>query len=251
MLVPRDQAPIALKIRPRTFTELTKQARTQMPITESNLEKLKILVLESLSHGPATAEQLQNMVPSALVKNFSPELKRIGFTNSLALAINLLKEEGKVLKTQPHRRLDSTTYSYTLLKDALPEVDPFELRREVAYTQLAAQYFKSEGPARMKDFAWWAGINVTDAIKAANDVKPHLKPVFVEGTKDEYLISETDLNDFYAFEQERSKLNFVPYRDTYLKGQREIVDRFGSSEHADKPFSRWKDRKSTRLDSGR
>src|ERR1051326_944676 len=37
MLVPRDQANVALRIRNRTFTELSKQARQQMPINEADM----------------------------------------------------------------------------------------------------------------------------------------------------------------------------------------------------------------------
>jgi hypothetical protein len=111
---------------------------------------------------------------------------------------------------------------------------------EVACAQLAAQYFKAEAPARVKDFAWWAGINVTDAIRAAAELKPKLVPIAVEGTKDEFLLSEAEVDEFFAFKPSESAVNLVPYRDTYLKGQREVVDRFVPSQHADKPFSRWK-----------
>src|SRR5207237_5734704 len=97
-----------------------------------------------------------------------------------------------------------------------------------------------EYPSRVKDFAWWAGINVTDAIRGAGEIKPKLAPVSVEGTADEFLMSESELDEFYAFEPQEFAINFIPYRDTYLKGQREIVNRFVSAEHADKPFSRWK-----------
>jgi hypothetical protein len=62
----------------------------------------------------------------------------------------------------------------------------------------------------------------------------------VEGTKDEYFIPESDIEEFNAFTPEESAINFIPYRDTFLKGQREIVDRFLGPEHGDKPFSRWK-----------
>src|SRR3989441_2355025 len=240
MLVPRDQANIALRIRTRTFTELSKQARQQMPITEAEMEKLKGAILKFLHSGPRTSEQLQRSVPSNLVRDFGTELKRIGLTNSLSLAINLLKEEGKLLKEQSKRRLDSMDYSFVLTSGLLPEADPFDLRMEEACAQLAHQYFKAEAPARVKDFAWWAGINVTDAIRGAGEVKPKLTSVSVEGTTDEFLISELDLEEFFAFEPQEFAINLIPYRDTYLKGQREIVNRFVSSEHADKPFSRWK-----------
>jgi len=240
MLVPRDQANIALRIRTRTFTELSKQARQQMPITDAEMEKLKGAILKSLHSGPKTSEQLQQMLPPNLIRDFGADLKRIGLTNSLSLGINLLKEEGKVLKQQSKRRLDIMDYSFVLTSSILPEADPFSLRLEEACAQLANQYFKAEAPARAKDFAWWAGINVTDAIRGGGEIKPKLVPVSVEGSADEFLIGESELDDFFAFEPQDFVINFIPYRDTYLKGQREILNRFISSEHADKPFSRWK-----------
>src|SRR5947209_14536589 len=78
MLVPRDQANIALRIRTRTFTELSKQARQQMPITDAEMEKLKGAILKSLHSGPKTAEHILQAIPSNLVRDFGPDLKRIG-----------------------------------------------------------------------------------------------------------------------------------------------------------------------------
>jgi hypothetical protein len=242
MLVPREQAGIALRIRPRTFTELAKQARSMMPITDSEMDRLKTAVLHALEGHARSVEALHRAVPSGLVKDFGPDLKRIGFLNSLALALNLLKEEGRIIKIQSQRRLDSSDYSYVLVSDLLPEIDPFEMRAQEANTRLADQYFRAEGPARIRDFAWWAGINVTDAMKGAEEVKPKLVSLAVEGTKDEYLIRESDLDELLKFNPTaiESAFSLIPYRDTYLKGQREIVDRFLRAEHADKPFSRWK-----------
>jgi hypothetical protein len=240
MLVPRDQANVALRIRPRTFTELSKQARQQMPVSEADMEKLKTAILSTLHSSPKSIEQIQHAIPPALVRDFGVDLKRIGLTNSLALAVNLLKEEGKLLKRQSKKRLDSTEYSYVLTSAILPEADPFNLRMEEACTQLAAQYFRAEAPARVRDFAWWAGINVTDAMRGAAEVKPKLVPIAVEGTKDEFLISEPDVDALMSFKPPENAVNFIPYRDTYLKGQREVVNRFVPNEHADKPFSRWK-----------
>jgi len=240
MLVPRDQAVVAMRIRSRTFTELAKQARQQMPITEPEMEKLKVAVQKAMQSNPKTMEQILAAVPSNLVRDFGPDLKRIGLTNSLSLVVNLLKEDAKVLKVQTKKRLDSTDYSFALTANVLPEADPLNLRFEEACTRLATQYFKAEGPARIKDFAWWSGINVTDAIKAADEVKPRLVPIQVEGTKDEFLISEPEIDDFIGFNPHADAVNFLPYRDTFLKGQREIVDRFVPAQHADKPFSRWK-----------
>src|SRR5205814_5255175 len=46
MLVPRDEAAVALRIRTRTFTELAKQARQQISVSDTDMEKLKIAILK-------------------------------------------------------------------------------------------------------------------------------------------------------------------------------------------------------------
>jgi hypothetical protein len=240
MLVPREQAVVALRIRSRTFTELAKQARQQITFSDTDMEKLKTAILKTLAGGTQPMEELLKGVPKSLVREFEPELKRIGFTNSLSLAVNLLKEEGRIIKIQSRQRLDATEYSYILLSDLLPDVDPFAMRNEEACSRLAKLYFRVEAPARVRDFAWWAGINVTDAMKGVEELKPRLVPVAVEGTKDEYFMNESDVEELYSFTPDESAINFIPYRDTFLKGQREIVDRFLEPEHGDKPFSRWK-----------
>src|SRR5712671_6795044 len=82
MLVPREQASLALRIRTRTFTELSKQARQQMPINEIEMEELKAAILSILHGTPKTSDQLHKAIPSKLVKDFGMDLKRIGLTNS-------------------------------------------------------------------------------------------------------------------------------------------------------------------------
>src|SRR6266704_572179 len=78
MLVPSDQAAVALRIRTRTFTELSKQTRQQMPVTDAEMEILKGAILKSLHSGPKTSEQLQQMLPPNLIRDFGADLKRIG-----------------------------------------------------------------------------------------------------------------------------------------------------------------------------
>jgi hypothetical protein len=95
MLVPREQA--AVRIRSRTFTELSKQARQQMPVNESDMERIKAAVLKALQGGSKTHEQIEKAVPSSLIRDFGPDLKRIGLINSLTLSINLLKEDGQII----------------------------------------------------------------------------------------------------------------------------------------------------------
>ena len=238
MLVPREHAPIALRVRSRTFTDLAKEAGPLMPIREKEIDQLKKSVIHALEGGALTRDEIRLAVPSNLVRDFPLRLKRIGLTESVSLATRLLEEDGRILKFPSGKRLDSTEYTYSLLSNVLPEVDPFHLKPEIANIELASLYFASEGPARIKDFAWWAGINVTEAIRAVGEVRPALQPIEVANSKDEFLLSAGAVEEFSEFTPDGSTVNLIPYRDVYLKGQREVVNRFVHPDHSDKPFAR-------------
>jgi hypothetical protein len=239
MLVPREQAPIALRVRSQRFTELSRQAKPLMPITDPEMEKLKKAVIQALAGQTRTYEDLLDEVPAGLVRDFPPSLRRYGLAGSLWLAINLLKEEGRIVRLQAARRLDTPEYSFALLSDLLPDTDLFSLKPEHANVELAAEYFLREGPARVRDFAWWAGIHVTEAMRALEEVSPSVVSVRVQGSRDPFFMSSSLVEEFRDFSPPQSPVvNFIPYRDIYLKGQREVVDRFVPSRHYDKPFLR-------------
>ena len=56
-------------------------------------------------------------------------------------------------------------FTYALFDERVPASKP--LTREEALAALAERYFTSHGPASAQDFAWWSGLTVTDAKRAA------------------------------------------------------------------------------------
>jgi hypothetical protein len=246
MLVPQDQVAIALRVRSRTFTELAEQAQEMIPMSPGEMGRLKDHVLSALESGSKSESEIEGAVPSALVREFPSTLRRIGMTGSVRLAISLLSEEGRIVKVPTVRRLDTDAHGFALLSELLPEVDPYELKPELASAALARVYFKTEGPARIKDFAWWSGLHVTEAMRAVETLRPALAPIQIAGSRDEFLMAESDLDPMAGFKSDSSPVvSFIPYRDIYLKGQREIGSRFLDPEHAHKPFSRIGSRLST------
>ena len=57
-----------------------------------------------------------------------------------------------------------------------------KISREEALAKLAGTYVRSRGPASVKDFSWWSGLNLTDAKTAVELVSEEF-PSFSEGTK--------------------------------------------------------------------
>ena len=108
MLVPREQVPIALRVRSRTFSDLAKEARALLPINEKELDQLKNAVVRAMEGGLTTRDEIRGAVPSHLVRDFPLRLKRIGLTESVSLAIRLLEEDGRIVKVQSVKQLNSS-----------------------------------------------------------------------------------------------------------------------------------------------
>lgn len=56
-----------------------------------------------------------------------------------------------------------------------------ELSREEALAELAGRYFAGHGPATAHDFAWWAGLTVTEAKAGLEAAKPQLIAEMLNG----------------------------------------------------------------------
>jgi hypothetical protein len=74
---------------------------------------------------------------------------------------------------------DGKQQTFTLLEEWVPAARTLE--RDVALGELARRYFESHGPATVQDFAWWAGLTVTDARTGLESVKQALDSAGVDG----------------------------------------------------------------------
>ncbi len=69
--------------------------------------------------------------------------------------------------------------TFVLLDEWAPHAR--ELSREEALAELARRYFASHGPATLHDFAWWAGLTVTDARVGLEAAKLGLVSETIDG----------------------------------------------------------------------
>jgi hypothetical protein len=83
--------------------------------------------------------------------------------DGLKLAYLMMHAELEGLITSGPRR--AKQFTYALLDGRAPQTKPLE--REEALAELATRYFSSHGPATARDFAWWSGLTVKDAQRAA------------------------------------------------------------------------------------
>lgn len=104
--------------------------------------------------------------------------------------------------------------TFVLLDEWVP--DSRELSREDSLAELARRYFASHGPATVHDFAWWAGLTVTEARSGLDATAPELVSEEIDGR--EYWTTG-DAPGHTAYD--RSSVHLLPAFDEYLLGYRD------------------------------
>jgi hypothetical protein len=122
--------------------------------------------------------------------------------------VTLYAELEAVICSGPRR---GKQFTYALVDERAPKAAP--LPRDEALATLTARYFRSHGPATIRDFVWWSGLSTADArrgleitkarcadvdgctywtigaatAEATHDHRAHLLPIY-----DEYVVAYRD-----------------------------------------------------------
>jgi Winged helix DNA-binding domain len=95
-------------------------------------------------------------------------LKQAGFTiNGTRLAhLALYAELEGVICSGPRR---GRKFTYALIADRAPKAR--RLSRDEALAELSLRYFRSHGPATVRDFVWWSGLVTADAHRGIEMIR--------------------------------------------------------------------------------
>jgi hypothetical protein len=160
-------------------------AKKHLGVTDEELERLCLEVVEALADGPLDPRALRQKVE---VRDLGEAGKKRGVTSTLPLALTRLQGLGKILRQPIGGRLDTQRLSYALWPES-----PEPIAEEEAFELLARRYFSWIGPASMANFQWFSGLGVGKAKEAVKD----LNLVPVEG---DLLMLEDDADAYRSFE---------------------------------------------------
>ena len=104
--------------------------------------------------------------------------------------------------------------TFVLLDEWVPNYR--DLSREESLAELARRYFAGHGPATVHDFAWWAGLTVTEARSGLESAMPELTSETIEG-KDYWMKSDAPGHTAY----DESRVDLLPAFDEYLLGYKD------------------------------
>jgi hypothetical protein len=106
--------------------------------------------------------------------------------------------------------LKANKLTYSLLADRVPVSKAYA--RDEALAELAGRYFKSHGPATLRDFIWWSGLSASDARKALEMIRSGFSSVTI-GT-DTYWLA----NSFSEACPDKPSIHLLPAFDEFLIG---------------------------------
>ena len=112
-------------------------------------------------------------------------------------------------------------FTYSLLP--LRVSHPVRLSRDEAIAELALRYFRSHGPATLRDFSWWSGLTMSDA-KRSMDINKGRSAVIND-------LTYWSTGNTRAMRTRRRGVHLLPIYDEYLVAYRDLqaVPRKGAS----------------------
>jgi hypothetical protein len=96
---------------------------------------------------------------------------------------------------------------------------PRRLERDEALGELVLRYFRSHGPARLKDFTWWTGLTLADARVGLAVAGPQLESLSVDGV--EYLMDPATPARLDAHRSSAEGVFLLPGFDEFVLGYRD------------------------------
>lgn len=104
-------------------------------------------------------------------------------------------------------------FTYALLSERAPRAR--RLDADEALGELSRRYFRSHGPATIRDFVWWSGLTTADARRAVEIARA--RPESLDGLTYWTVSSEDD------GPESRTPLHLLPVYDEYLVAYRDRV----------------------------
>lgn len=107
--------------------------------------------------------------------------------------------------------LRNRKFTYALLAERAPESR--RLPRDESLAELARRYFRSHGPATIRDFVWWSGLVTADATRGLDMIRARKK--IVEN------VTYWWIGDVEAHMGRRCSVHLLPVYDEYLVAYRD------------------------------
>ncbi len=184
-VVPASEVATCLRFADQGWLKRTLRDCEKAGVSRTEFEAAVAAVGDALDDTPLATEKLRERLPAGVVRSLGEAGKKVGMSTVLPAAIRALEFQGLAARTQADGHLRNERYVWRRrspdLSAAVASTDPL-----TAHRMLAQHYFAVAAPARVRDFADWAGLGLKDAQAAV--VHLDLLAATVAGCKEPYLL---------------------------------------------------------------
>jgi hypothetical protein len=200
--VPPEDAKWMLKLSASRMLAKDGRRLKQLGLDEEIMERCKELFYDALKgNGRLTRPDMMKLLEEAGISTENQRGYHILWYASQAGLICLGPMQDK-------------QQTFVLLDEWAPKSR--DLSREQSLAELARRYLASHGPAAVHDFAWWAGLTVTEARSGLEAALPGLISEKIDGI--EYWMT-SDTPGHIA--HDKSSVELLPAYDEYLIGYKD------------------------------
>jgi hypothetical protein len=207
-LVPSTKAPLLIQFAAdRALPRLEKEiAKAGSSVAE--LEELGSEIRKALRKAPLGTNDIKKALPAGSVRSLGDAGKKIGLSSPLPAALRVLEFQGWIRRTLDGGRLDREQYLWEGLDRSLFAKAKVPKDSAGRLVEVARVFFDTASPARVDDFATWAGVGKREAQAAVDALG--LVPVEID-----------DLGKAFAYDEDEdpgkgSGVAFLPFEDNAL-----------------------------------
>ena len=219
-IVPITTAPMIFQATSTSKASIDSYLKT-WGIPHSEYQRLADSIYEALKDGPQPLRIIKQSISPGLIRTIElPAGKQVARMTNVNVVMTILAQQGKVFSEKySDPILTRHANRYALMRTVYPKLDLDSISPEDAQTQLVKRYIEVFGPVTEQDILWWTGLNKGLIRSALVALEPELLPIQIKGTKDDYLMLQTEYAQLKRFKAPRAfPVLLLPYEDPYSKG---------------------------------
>ena len=184
-------------------------------LTLSKLEPVHGQILGIFDEvGPLTAQELSEHVPE--LKNRVQT--RYGDMSLGQWSLRQMCQSTILVPVKPKGDWTSNLHTYASFQKWLPSIDSGALSEREAKEKVICHYLSGFGPTTADDIAWWIGITKTEVTQILEEMGDNVEDIVISGLEGMFVILKSDLEQLYAFYDEKDIVHLLPKFDPYIMG---------------------------------
>lgn len=203
----KDVIPIAFAATNKMVEPVSKKYSKYLGVSKDEYEETSQAIINLLHKRGMTALEIK---------------RTLGKKHSISPIVNLMCDQGLLIRGQPRKGWKSSTHTYFLFNEYFPDMDLNLIRESDAQALIVEQYLTSFGPVTEEDITWWTGFPKRQIQQILKKMYNTVFQLRIKGINRKYLILRSEDEPIKNEGSLRDPLiNLLPSLDPYIMGYKD------------------------------